>query len=592
MLYSVAFVALGAGCSGGGASSGVPHSRPSATASASQPASATPAATATPVPSPTATPVPIPSGTPVATPTATPSALSIPFNDFTTYGYDAARDGYNPNSTAFTPAALGGLHLAWQADLAALGTQTQPIVVTGVAADPELIVGGSGTGAGMEAFDARSGRQLWASALGSAQFLCGSTAQLGVAGTAVYDPTTHAVYVGLNLNTGIGTPTQDDIVALDPGSGAVLAVVNITPVVLAGEADFVHTALTLGPNGTLYAGTGSSCDSPSWRGRVVAVDEHSLTLASTFFPVYDQTQAPAPGAFSGGGVWGWGGVSIDAAGSVYAGIGNGDSSGVNAAPFAPSTTELVGFANNLVQLSPDLSTVTGANFPGFAGAMSGDLDLAGTPVLAQTVRCGLRVAVQGKSGNFYVYDAHAISNGPVASFALSESNYSAAYMGNAAFSPATGYLYADVSSAMQGGLFAPGMLAIDPCSGSAAWHAAFGPDSFATADIEPRSPAAPSAGGVVFVGTPCRRDANNGCNGTGNQGGAVWALDALTGTVLGGGLPILFTGDHIRMPPTIDGAWLFVLDESGDLYGLTLDPSYATIPNRITRARRPSVRFR
>jgi hypothetical protein len=62
--------------------------------------------------------------------------------------------------------------------------------------------------------------------------------------------------------------------------------------------------------------------------------------------------------------------------------------------------------------------------------------------------------------------------------------------------------------------------------------------------------------------------------------GALWALDATTGTILNGGKPLLFTGDVIRMAPVVDGNWLWVIDNSGNFYGLTIDPSVPKIAAR------------
>jgi hypothetical protein len=43
------------------------------------------------------------------------------------------------------------------------------------------------------------------------------------------------------------------------------------------------------------------------------------------------------------------------------------------------------------------------------------------------------------------------------------------------------------------------------------------------------------------------------------------------------------------VPPTIDGDWIFVLDNNSNMYGLTLDPSFASIQSRY---RAPSPRQR
>jgi outer membrane protein assembly factor BamB len=65
----------------------------------------------------------------------------------------------------------------------------------------------------------------------------------------------------------------------------------------------------------------------------------------------------------------------------------------------------------------------------------------------------------------------------------------------------------------------------------------------------------------VFVASP---------TGAGNS--QLWALDATTGALLNGGTPVLNTAHLLRMPPVIDGEWMYVLDQGGDLYGLTILP--------------------
>jgi len=106
-----------------------------------------------------------------------------------------------------------------------------------------------------------------------------------------------------------------------------------------------------------------------------------------------------------------------------------------------------------------------------------------------------------------------------------------------------------------------------------AWHASFGPDSF-TAGL-PRSAVSVTAGGAVFVGTPCSPDGRGGCSATATSqsGGAMWAVDATNGAVLNNGKPIVMTGSVIRMAPVIDANWVYVTDNSGHLYGFTTDPS-------------------
>jgi hypothetical protein len=40
------------------------------------------------------------------------------------------------------------------------------------------------------------------------------------------------------------------------------------------------------------------------------------------------------------------------------------------------------------------------------------------------------------------------------------------------------------------------------------------------------------------------------------------------------------------MGAVVDGDWVYLFDNGGNLFGLTIDPSYQTIPNRLLRAPR------
>jgi hypothetical protein len=342
----------------------------------------------------------------------------------------------------------------------------------------------------------------------------------------------------------------------------------------------------------LYLGTSSNCEQASWRGRVVSVNPSTMAVQNTFFTTYSF------GSYGGGGVWAWGGVSADGAGNVYLGSGNAEtpdtiSSGTEAAPFVSTTDEQAGYAEHLVKISSDLSTVEDSNYPGFNFKVgNSDLDYTGTPVLFQPSGCDLMSATQGKGGTLVINDTTNLST-PV-SYTLSMPNGIADYIGNPGYSPDTGLLYAAVASSQGGSLEPPGMVALQfsGCNSSILWHTAFGPDSFSYESIGavPRSAPTVTAGGVVFMGTPCT-PSGSGCGAPGALSGAVWALDASTGAVLNGGNPVLFTPDHIRMAPTADGLWLWVYDNSGNLYGLTVDSSVPTIQKRTGQRDVPRARF-
>ena len=519
------------------------------------------------------------------------------FVDWTTYGFDNHRDHFNPSSTRFTPAALPNLHLTWQN----LGlnnndydTDAQPVLAANIPNHEGVLFAGGALGY-VYGIDALTGNEVWRNHLGDAQYRCGSgtVSQAGIGGSAAYDPASRSLYVADNRNTSVNGPSAAAIVQQDAVTGTRLNHVDIVTDVLPGEIDSAHTAVTLA-NGHVYAGTGAKCDLPAWRGRVATAPADMSGPATMFYTVYGRG-----GAFSGGGVWSWGGVSVDDNGAVYASVGNADTSkGPTGAqpPFQQATAEDAGYGDHILELSADGATALDANDPGYDFSAVDDLDLAGTPTLFKPIGCGTTLAAaHGKEGVLYIYDATRIGAGPIARYRTSPSTGEAVDLSNPAWSPVTGLLYAVVGTGAGGSMFPPGIVALRPSgcgSGTTfavVWQTAFGPDSYTGASIVMRSPPTVSAGGVLFAGTPCTPDGNGGCAAAigSTIRGALWALDAQNGTLLSGGKPILITGDHIRAPAVVDGNWVYVLDDGANMYGLTLDPSYPVIAAQHPAHRRP-----
>jgi len=504
--------------------------------------------------------------------TAVPDTAIAPdpaFNDYTTFGYDNQRDVYNPNSTAITPATFAKLHLAWQAALdggADFSTQTQPILATEISGHYGVLLVGGSSG-NVYAYDATSGALIWTKNFGQESYHCGPTYTgiLGIGGSAAYDPATRSLYIVGNSNASVGAYAKNTLYHLDAATGATLGSVVFTPNPAGStELDFGHTSVTLS-GGTAYVGTGSFCDISSWRGRVVAINVPSMTIANTFFTLWDPTNARGQGAqpWGGGGVWGWGGVSLDPAGNVLTAVGNGDAGGnfgTIAAPFVQMPTEHSGYAESVLELSSNLSKVIASNHPTPLSvyASAEDVDVQGTPLVFTPSGCPTMVAGQDKAGELTMYEESSLSAGPIKQFQMGPSSATDYFIGEPAYSPVTGLVYSDVAASAAPSLFSPGMVAVNPGCGKPAitWQAAFGSSAAA-----PRSVPAVSAGGVVFAGA----------------GANVWALNATTGAILNGGQPFLQTGGSMRMPATIDGNWVFILDNNGNLYGLTTDPRVATI---------------
>jgi hypothetical protein len=198
----------------------------------------------------------------------------------------------------------------------------------------------------------------------------------------------------------------------------------------------------------------------------------------------------------------------------------------------------------------------------------------------------LLTATQGKGGTLVINDTTAL-NPPVTSYALSVPSGNAYFLGNPGYSPVTGYLYAAIPSSGNGSLMLPpGMAAIGGCGTSMAWNTQFGPDSASYSTLAPRSAPTVTAGGVVFMPSPCTSNGSGGCTTPGTLNGALWAVNANSGALLGsGGNPMLTTPDNIRLPAAADGLWVWVVDDSGNLYAYTVDPS---VP---AAALRPGRRF-
>jgi hypothetical protein len=500
---------------------------------------------------------------------STTSTVTVSFNDYTTFGYDNQRDVFNPNSTAITPASIPSLHLAWQAALdggSDFSTQTQPILATEISGHSGVLFVGGGSG-NEYAYDATSGALLWTKSFGQLTYKCGATYTgiLGMGGTAAYDPATSSLYVVGNANTSAGAYAKNTLYHLDAATGTVLGSVVFTGAAAgADELDFGHTSVTLSGS-TAYVGSGSFCDISSWRGRVVAVNVPSMTIANTFFTLWDPTNARGQGAqpWGGGGIWGWGGVSLDASGNVITAVGNADAGGnygTIASPFVAAPQEYSGYAESVLELSGNLATVVASNHPVPTSVYvsAGDVDVQGTPIVFTPTGCGTMLAGQGKAGELSLYDESSIANGPVIQYQMSPPSGTDYFIGEPAYSAASGLVYSDVIASESPSLFSPGLVAVNPGCGhpTVAWRAAFG-----SSLQGPRSVPAVSAGGVVFAAA----------------GGSVYALDATVGTILNGGKPFLQTGGTMRMPVTIDGDWVFILDQNGNLYGFTTDSRFPAI---------------
>jgi outer membrane protein assembly factor BamB len=155
-------------------------------------------------------------------------------------------------------------------------------------------------------------------------------------------------------------------------------------------------------------------------------------------PLDDPTQTTewdaVPGAENLGGVWGWGGVSVDPdTGAIFTAVGNAHEWSDECGCYLDDA----GYGNHVVALSPDLSSVLAAQDPGIAS--TGDYDFGAAPVLFQPSGCPPLAAANNKNGTLYIWDRTKLADGPIASIPVGDGV--SAFVGTPAWSDDEQMLY-------------------------------------------------------------------------------------------------------------------------------------------------------
>jgi hypothetical protein len=303
--------------------------------------------------------------------------------DWTTWGDGPLRQG-TAASSALTAATAGKLRLAWSRPIGGTGA-SQPLSITDPVSGTRLYVVASESGR-VSAFGAGDGRTVWTRELGAISTACSQLpgGQFGITGTPVYDPTSHVLYV----------EAVDQVFALDVHTGGIFPG---WPLKLPIDRFYEPVWGALALRGTsLYIATASYCDRKPYQGRVLDVDVATRTVASQWVTV------PGPTA-GGGGIWGWGGVSITPDGHVWAATANANGTGL--------TDDATGNAESVVELTPDLQTIQVGPAPGMPH--HGDFGFGSTPVVFTPRGCQTMVAAEGKDGIVYLYRRQTLSKGPV-----------------------------------------------------------------------------------------------------------------------------------------------------------------------------------
>ena len=224
----------------------------------------------------------------------------------------------------------------------------------------------------------------------SESMACVSTPAVDLANSLLYAVCANSgnswVLYKLNLANG-NTITSVTISGQYPGTGDPMGGDTVIGGKLQFKAnsEFNRAALTL-TSGNVYIGFGSVTDQRPWHGWVFAYAQSDLSQQAVF--------CTTPSSY-GGGVWGAGaGFSLDAAGSLYAFLGNGGYDGVTA------------YGNSIIKLSPALAVLDWFTPSNWATLESNDSDLSSSRAMLMKTANGSTLVVGGaKDYRAYVVDS-------------------------------------------------------------------------------------------------------------------------------------------------------------------------------------------
>ncbi|HWH92655.1 MAG TPA: PQQ-binding-like beta-propeller repeat protein [Baekduia sp.] len=312
---------------------------------------------------------------------------------------DPMRTGFASGETAIGPTEAKALTPAWATVLDGKVT-AQPLYAGQVSAGGSTrnVIVAATSGASIYALDADSGAVIWRRNFGTPPSNCAIPGGYGFVAPPAIDKARNRIY----------TVSEDGVLRtlnLADGTDAATGV----PIITNAATNRVWGGPTLIGSSTLYVSTASDgCDSPPWRGRVLKVDVSGATPSLTKqWDVVPGIAAPA----GGGGIWGYGGVSVDpTTGRVYAATG------------ADSVEAYTLYADRLVALSSNLDVLGSfepfhpTNYP--CNGDPCDVDFGATPVVFTPTGCPTMVSAGNKNGNLYVERASSLASSGTAEQAI------------------------------------------------------------------------------------------------------------------------------------------------------------------------------
>lgn len=349
-----------------------------------------------------------------------PKLTAAPPSDpvaWTSYGYDNQLQNAVA-SAQLTLRSVGRLASVWTAKLdgavyaSPLSARVEGRQVAYVATEAGSVY----------ALDVTTGAELWRRELGTTTTeLCGTW---GITSTGAIDLVHELLYL-------ISATGQLHALSLATGEDA-----GGYPrqVVSRPNIEYVWGGLRIADN-RLYVPIASYCDVGATNG----FPEGSLLAIPLDAPEEVSIWDPVPGPDNLGGIWGWGGVSIDPGdGVVYTGVGNSHVWSDECSCFVDDA----GHGNKIVALSPDLTTVRGSsNLP---IPSTGDADFGAAPLLFQPQGCPPLAAANNKDGTLYILNRKELSKGALVFIPLGDGV--APFIGGPAWSASQQMIYSAQST--------------------------------------------------------------------------------------------------------------------------------------------------
>lgn len=268
-------------------------------------------------------------GTPyTATAIDTVYAAAVNLN-YTTWKFDNARDGLQPNETILSPANVNSASFGPLFNPTVDGwVWAQPLYMSGVAIGGLLhdAIFVATANDSVYAFDAENGQQLWkVSLLGSGETPANGTTihssvpKVGITGTPVIDRATATLYaVTQSLNTSGTYIHRLHAIDITTGGEKFGGPVAISSPGFDSSQHLQRPGLLLA-SGTVFVAFGGNGDIPPYHGWIFGYNAGTLAQTATW------NDTPAGGE---GGIWmGGAGIAADSSGNLLLSTGNGDWNG-------------------------------------------------------------------------------------------------------------------------------------------------------------------------------------------------------------------------------------------------------------------------